>query len=697
VPGITSTTAAIPAKEVASTIHAGRSLPIPPGLSSTQDFPPLVASHKASTTPGPSIKVANAAPLLVTPAVPIVPSQSISSVMPAEGSKPSAIKSLEEPIKGSEDNKTASAVLLATPFIAAVSQKSSERGPNETQAVKAQSPLSAESLDLPKNAPASKVDTSLANIKYFQSNNTSSEVAEKRQRPGKLDIAAAKDASRKDLGLAALSTEQTKPATPSKNSRHGTNNLSQPGTPATAVSQSSASPGSRQTAPRTLRVVHTPKLETASRLPTGAANTVAPSTFVSRQVSRQPSLASIDQPGTPFNEVSDNASLTSTSMSRPGSPPLGKVGIAPVRLMTKSQQKKERQARAKRAEESRQSEEPSSATLPEEPVQAPIIGRKKKAKKSKLLDSTDSTSVASGPISPLRQEEMPREVSGSATQSTNETKKTFTEAIKKNLDEVTLGPETEALLGAAADIAEKIRRAHLTAAMIFSDLQKKGQIPSNVIDIFRNVPGVNHRFDITETDLNEINLVPSITEEQHELLAKGKAICVETVPSKYAVVLPDRQVLRGFTRAQAERYMRLRQQVYDSNSASSFRSGPHNIDRWLNSNARGGINASGDTAELSTTTSMGHGNGKEHSNFMTDFFAITPMPRELQLELAPENFWEGTIDPRGSAGEVVPARQATVSVEEAERLLAASRKETEALEKRLNGVLKKNRKLLNAR
>lgn len=655
-----------------------------------------MASHKAWTTQGPSIKVAKAAPVPVTPVVPILPSQSFSSVMPAEGSKPSAIKSPEKLIEGSKDNKAAPALAIANPFIAAVSQKSFERGPKETQAVKAPSPMRAESPELPKNTPASKINTSAANTKDFQSNNTSSEVAEKRQRPGKLDITAAKDASRKDLGLAALSTEQTKPATPSKTARHGTSNLSQPGTPATAVSQSSASPGPRQTAPRMLRVVQTPKLETTPRLPNGAANTVAPSTVVSRQVSRQPSLASIDQPGTPFNEVSDNASLTSTSMSRPGSPPLGKVGTAPVRLTTKSQQKKERQARAKRAEESRQSEEPSSATMPEEPVQAPIIGRKKKAKKSKLLDSTDSMSVASGPISPLRQGETPREVSGSATHSTKEIKKPVIEATKQHLDEATLGPETDALFGAAADIAEKIRRAHLTAAMIFSDLQKKGLIPSNALDIFRNVPGINHRFDVTETDLNELNMVPSTTEEQHELLARGKAICIETAHNKYAVVLPDRQVLRGFTRAQAERYIRLRQQVYDSKSASSFRSGPHSIDRWLNSNARGGINASGDIGELNATTRMGHGNGNEHPNFMTDFFAITPMPRELQLELAPENFWEGTIDPRVSAGEGLPARQATVSVEEAERLLAASQKETEALEKRLNKVLKKNRKLLNA-
>ena len=679
---LTPSITAIPTKEVP---HPGKPLPIPPGFSSAQDFPPLVAPQRTSTTPGLSTKLPIAV-LPVMPAVPILPSQSISSATLVPVNKSSAVKPAEESVKGDKEIEAA----LETPLVTSVSQKSSE--PVLTEA-KVPLPLHEE---ISTATTVSNFNTSATDTKDIIG---ASEIAEKRQRPSKLDITAAKDASRKDLGLAASATEQAEPVTPSNVPRYAVPILSQPGTPATAVSQSSASPGPRQTAPRTIRVVQTPKLETPSRAATSAPSATAPFTVVSRQVSRQPSLASINQPGTPFNEVSDNASLTSTSISRPGSPLIGKVGTAPVRLVTKSQQKKERQARAKRAEESRQSEEPSSATMPEEPVQAPIIGRKKKTKKSKLMESTDSVSVASGPMSPLRQDDKLREDSSSANHSAKERKKTSLEAkndAKEGLHEAIPGPETEMLSGAAADIAEKIRKTHLTAATIFLDLQKKGQIPPNAIDIFRNVPGINHRFDLTEADLGEMNTVPSITEEQHRLLAEGKGICVQTVPNKYTVILPDRQVLRGFTREQAERYLKLRQQTLDSISASSFRSSRQGIESWLNSKATAGLNASGEHAEPKTMTGADHGNtAREFSQLMTDFFA-TPMSRDTQLELAHDNFWEGNNGNRASTTEGLPVRQPTISVEEAERALVAARKETEALEKRMNGLLKKNRKLLNA-
>ena len=330
--------------------------------------------------------------------------------------------------------------------------------------------------------------------------------------------------------------------------------------------------------------------------------------------------------------------------------------------------------------------------MPEEPVQAPIIGRKKKTKKSNVLDSADSISVASRPVSPLQQDARPRQGSGATNRSAEEAKRMSVDAkndVKKKLDEAAPGPESETLGGVAAEIAEKIRKTHLTAAMIFADLQQKGQISSNAIDIFRNVPGVNHRFDLTEADLSEMNVVPSITDEQEQLLAEGKAVCVETIQNKYAVVLPDRQVLRGFTRDQAERYVKLRQQTVESSSASSFRSGRYNIDRWLNSRTRAVIDALGDPVEQK----MMAGDGKRQ--LFTDFFA-TPMSRDKQLQLASENVWEGNIGPRTSVVEGLPVRQATLSVEEAEKAMTASRKETEALEKRLNALLKKNRKLFNA-
>lgn len=82
--------------------------------------------------------------------------------------------------------------------------------------------------------------------------------------------------------------------------------------------------------------------------------------------------------------MSDNMSLASTSQSRANSPPPGaKVGSAPVRAKTKSQQKKERQERAKAVEQEVLKNEEEKTIQQEAPAQEAIVSRKKKAKKEK--------------------------------------------------------------------------------------------------------------------------------------------------------------------------------------------------------------------------------------------------------------------------------------------------------------------------
>ena len=204
--------------------------------------------------------------------------------------------------------------------------------------------------------------------------------SQKQQHLAKLDIDAAKDTSGNESGGPGSPTQLSRPATPVKPLRPTVTVPSQPATPATVASQASASSASRQAQPRTIRVVQAQKMEPPPR--PSVISTAAPiaTATTSKQVSRQPSLASIHQPGTPQNEItSDNASLTSASVSRPGSPPPSKVGSAPVRQTTKNQQKKERQARAKMVEERVKSEEVITDPTSEGPIQAPIVGRKKKA------------------------------------------------------------------------------------------------------------------------------------------------------------------------------------------------------------------------------------------------------------------------------------------------------------------------------
>ncbi|KAK8217400.1 hypothetical protein M8818_001156 [Zalaria obscura] len=219
----------------------------------------------------------------------------------------------------------------------------------------------------------------------------------KRKHPGKLDITAAVT---KPVEPSVVSTTSTmaRAETPGKLVRPGSIPpvASRPESPAT-VAESPI----KRTAPRTLRVVSTPKAETPPPAP--APPMPAP---VVRLPSRKPSVASINVPGTPSSEhISDTISLTSTSVSRANSPPPGgKVGTAPVRAKTKNQVKKERQERARQLEEeAKKAAEESKPS--EEPVQEAIMSRKKKTKKPAASTSSAAATPAnvSRPATPKEQ------------------------------------------------------------------------------------------------------------------------------------------------------------------------------------------------------------------------------------------------------------------------------------------------------
>lgn len=222
-------------------------------------------------------------------------------------------------------------------------------------------------------------------------NKTSGEKREtqKRKHPGKLDITAAVSES------VALANRKSTAAEDKVSDKQHVTAAALPSSITTTESPM-PSPALR-TAPRTLRVVQTPKTETPS--------TMSATVAAHRLPSRQPSVASIALPGTPFSDhvsVSDNVSMTSTSQSRANSPPPAgsKVGSAPVRAKTKSQQKKDRQERAKALEDEKAKLNEASKVISEEPVVEAIQTRKKKARKEKDVarpKPAKATSVATTP------------------------------------------------------------------------------------------------------------------------------------------------------------------------------------------------------------------------------------------------------------------------------------------------------------
>lgn len=267
----------------------------------------------------------------------------------------------------------------------ATASEASARVPSEAQS--SSSVVAKAKVESAKKAESSAIDTS------------------KRKHPGKLDITAAVMKQKQEPHVVSSETP-IEAGTPGRASHA----VSQ--TPSTKLpeSPSVASPAIK-TVPRTLRVVQTPKADTPP--PKEFTLPTIKSIAAHKLPSRQPSVGSIDMPGTPSSEhvsISDNVSLTSTSVSRANSPPpmASRVGSAPVRTKTKSQMKKERQERAKAMEEEKAKVEEAAD---EEPAQEAIVSRKKKAKKEKEprpakpkavapTATADSTPTASRPASP---------------------------------------------------------------------------------------------------------------------------------------------------------------------------------------------------------------------------------------------------------------------------------------------------------
>lgn len=516
------------------------------------------------------------------------------------------------------------------------------------------------------DSPTSKVVPVLSKSDLKSMAANFDKAAEKRHHPGKLDIEAAKDASKKDMESVAASSAQSK----SVDTGLISSTVSGTATPATAISQASASSAARQTQHRTFRVLPTPKVETPTRLIPASPSVMnaASSAATSKQHSRRPSLTSMQLPGTPVSEkISDNASFTSTSMSRANSPPPGKVGSAPVRQVTKSQQKKERQVRAKIAEENVKGEGSSAKPIAEEPEQAPIVGRKKKTKKANR-GTADSTPVATRPTSPALKEEFAQDKALSRPVT----------PVKDNKND-TQEPETPAS-PVASTSGDQNQKNPLTAASILYSLQKSGEVPLAALDMFKSVPGLNYRFDLTHSDLKEL-IIPRLSAEDRCQSENGEAISVELGNNRYIILLPDGRTLRGFNKEQAQRYLELRKKSLSATEPTMF-SSRHDLDRYLHAARHPGTAAQ--TNPIRTSFSSIDGSTSLINRF------VTPASIPASSTTTMPSYWS----PTPLTEEAMSQRRPIMGVEDAEQALLASRKETEGLEKKLNGLLKKNRRLL---
>ncbi|KAL8925283.1 MAG: hypothetical protein Q9208_003573 [Pyrenodesmia sp. 3 TL-2023] len=499
-----------------------------------------------------------------------------------------------------------------------------------------------------------------------------------KRHPGTLDLEAAKNGIDDKLGLLDTSKTSAKANEDIPASTTTASATSQPDTPVTTISQASGVNVGKSGQPRTIRVLPTSRHGTPQRTSTASGSKDSTTATPANIPSRRGSLSSTHLPGTPVSErISDNVSMTSTSMSRANSPPPSKVGTAPVRHVTKNQQKKDRQAKAREAEQASKAEEPSAKAALEEPVHAPIIGRKKKQKKATSRGTADSTPAVTRPTTPQpHDEDIPEQEEPAPSTPITGGKEAKTAA------------ESEAgtpITPAGQSLNDQPQSRSINPGAIYAALRRSGEISAFSANVFRPVLGINHRFDIDTHSLDQpetSTLPPPLTDAQNRHLDQGEPLCIDQPNNRCTIILPDRRTLRGLSSEQASRYLALRTQAL-ATSTTLYHAGhgpaPPKQPRLPSSSA----------ANVPFLPNPFLSEAEQApSAFST---AASHIPQIFGSGANPTAYLDEVTIPRGG-GE----RRATgpMSVEEAEAAFAASKRETEGLEKRLNKLLTRNRRIV---
>ncbi|KAI1380304.1 hypothetical protein F4677DRAFT_255674 [Hypoxylon crocopeplum] len=381
----------------------GERTSVPPGLgfSHPQPSAPLVWGGSTPAPQGPASQgtassILPAIPRPVTPLIPTAPSKSTASakkeataaggIEAKKSIKELAAKSgLSKDIAAQASKSTKGKGVLQEEDFPALDSVKTSSPPKVTPALPSKASSSTKAPqgkkatgDTTGKAPMGKADTNKTDrrpVPGIVDTAVATNKADSRPVPGILDIAAAtKTVARTSVNETISRTDKSSGQILSNTTQiHKTQGSSTLTTP-TQTTTSVSSPITKM-APKTLRVVQTPKTEAPPmNLPPTAVASIRAAGMAS----------STYRPGTPVSEaISDTASIisASVSVSRTSSPPPSKVGSASVRATTKSQQRKQRKEASKEAAAQIAETKP----VEQEVEIAPILGRKKKQKKENRM------------------------------------------------------------------------------------------------------------------------------------------------------------------------------------------------------------------------------------------------------------------------------------------------------------------------
>ena len=487
---------------------------VPPGLGLSHAHPTPIGEKRS--TPGPQVGAVTPSKSPAVPFAPAIP-RPVTPLVPKSATKAKASAAKNESPPTSTDAKKNIVELAAksglSKDIASQSSKTS-KGKRVLQdedfpALDSSKPGSTPKItpavpskpSQPAKTPKDKKATGKAANKSSPEKNVSKN--EKRPVPGTLDIeAATKTLPQRNVPQVANGAEKSSEPGSSSAAQPAKSLLTSAAPTPTPTTASVSSPVARA-APKTLRLVQTPRTETPPV-------TIPPS--VTASIRSAGIISSAHRPATPVSEIiSDSASIVSASISasRTSSPPpSSKVGSASVRATTKSQQRKQRKEATKEA--AAQLAETKSAD--QEVEVAPIVGRKKKQKKEKK-PSNVATAASSRPETPQTPgKDVPAVHARGSKQSseTSETKEINASSSNGGNGNSTLAKE---------DKSREAQSAPRSPAQIDTSIRLNESTKTTVLtpDYVSHTPEVKQEQPVDE-DLGDI---PNITDVLHTLIEEG--------------------------------------------------------------------------------------------------------------------------------------------------------------------------------
>lgn len=291
--------------------------------------------------------------------------------------------------------------------------------------------------------------------------------------------------------------------------------------------------------------------------------------------------------------MSDNASITSASMSRASSPPPSNlIGSAPVRTTTKSMQRKQRKEIQREKEKAEL--EAAAPKAEREPEIAPILGRKKKVKKERTIHSAagGSTPAVSRPASPGPSEtveppKLKEEMIQQQAQAEEKGVPAEPESSSRNAPKAQDGkgkgkakmqqqqPSPEPVSIVPEPEEEAVSKPMPTPASILKDLANEGAIKDpNNLSFFKHPPlAYRHPDPVVDPSFNQ---KLTITADDRAALLSGKPVHKVTDGPGRIMLTPNGDCVRNLTEEEEQAYLGLQARIAEQSGATAFVPARHN-------------------------------------------------------------------------------------------------------------------------